>query len=315
MKLTFKEKKGFIPVAKVVDAKGMINNEILFLDPTIRADSDSESDSDIEMSMRQIDYNKYVGKLKPREALIKQNQLAKHITKKNKPLDDDMLQAYNKIKSDTQKEFKLQSGTFVPIPDVNKERVIYYIFAPSGAGKTYLTASILKQWMKLNAKKDIYIFSKLTDDKVIDDLGERIKRINIDTLKESPIDVSEIPEGSMVVFDDTDCLEDKVVNEAILKLENSIYQVGRHYKISCIKTSHLGSDYKRTRVVLSESHYIVVYPNAGSFQQVQYVLKTYMGLSNADIQQVKNLRSRWVVCARNYPQYVLYETGCYLLSK
>lgn len=315
MKLTFKEKKGFIPIAKVTEAKGALNNEILFLDPSIKADSDSDSESDIELALREIDYNKYLAKMKPRESLMKQNQLAKHLAKRNKPLDDDLLEAYNQIKTDSQKEFKLQSGLFVPIPDVNKERVIYYVFAPSGAGKTYLTANILKQWMKLYPKKDVYILSKLTDDKVIDDLGPRIKRINIETLKESPIDVTEIPEGSMVVFDDCDCIEDKQINDAILKLENSIYQVGRHHKISCIKTSHLGSDYKRTRVVLSESHYIVVYPNAGSFQQVQYVLKTYMGLSNSDIQDIKNLRSRWVLCSRNYPQYVLYETGCYLLSK
>ncbi len=313
MKLTFKEQKGYIPIAKVVDdKKGKLNNEILFLDPSVAT---NDSDDDIDMEMREIDYQKYLAKMKPRESLAKQNQLAKHIAKKNKPVDDDLLHAYNKIKSDSHKEFNLQSGLFVPIPDVNKERVIYYIFAPSGAGKTYLTASILKQWLKLNPEKDVYIFSKLDDDAVLDNLGKRIKRININSLKENPIDVGEIPQGSMVVFDDCDCIEDKQINEAILKLENSIYQVGRHHKISCIKTSHLGSDYKRTRVVLSESHYIVVYPNAGSFQQVQYVLKTYMGLSNNEIQDIKNLRSRWVLCSRNYPQYVLYETGCYLLSK
>ena len=50
--------------------------------------------------------------------------------------------------------------------------------------KTYLAASIIKNWMKLNPGKDVYVISKLDDDKVIDDLGPRIKRINIETFKE-----------------------------------------------------------------------------------------------------------------------------------
>lgn len=158
------------------------------------------------------------------------------------------------------------------------------------------------------------MFSKLDDDKVIDELGGRIKRVKVETLATDPIDVTDIPEGSMVVFDDCDCIEDKKVNDAILKLENSIYQVGRHHKISVIKTSHLGSDYKRTRVVLTEAHYIVVYPSSGSFQQIKYVLSHYMGMSNDDIKKIKSLKSRWVLASKHFPQYVLSEHEAYLLS-
>ena len=312
VKLTLKDGKGFIPVAKI-ESKDKLNNEILFINPSMD-DDESSSDEDFDFNIQDVDYNKYIGKMKPREAVKMQNTLAKHLSKKVSPIEDGMASVYKKIKQDSGKDFKLKNGHFVPIPDVNKERVIYYIFAPSGSGKTFFTASALKQWMKLHPKKDVYVFSKLDDDKVIDDLGDRIKRVNVETLATDPIDVAEIPEGSMVVFDDCDCIEDKKVNEAILKLENSIYQVGRHHKLSVIKTSHLGSDYKRTRVVLTESHYIVVYPSSGSFQQIKYVLSHYMGMSNDDIKKIKSLKSRWVLASKHFPQYVLSEHEAYLLS-
>ena len=309
-KLTLSEKPKYIPVAQIV-SKDKLNSEVLFLDPNIETE---DNDSDFDYDSQMVDFNKYLSKTKPREAVKKQNEIAKHFSKKLKPADDELAELMNKIKHDGNKDFKLKNGSFVPIPDVNKDRTIFYIFAPSGSGKTYLSAMIIKQFMKLNPKSDVYVFSKLDEDKVIDDLGSRIKRINVDTLAEDPIDVKEIPEGSMCLFDDTDCLEDRKTNDAILKLENSIYQVGRHTRISVIKTSHLGSDYKKTRVILAEAHYICVYPSSGSFQQISYILKSYLGMGKNDIQKIKNARSRWVCISKHYPQYVLSESECYLLS-
>jgi hypothetical protein len=290
-----------------------LNGEILFLDP--RVEADSESDDDFDYQVQDADFSKYLKGMKPRDAVAKQNALVKHLSKNIPPVDEDMASIFKGIKSESSKSFKLKTGSFIPIPDITKERVIYYVFAPSGSGKTYFTAMVLKQWLKLNQDKEVYIFSKLADDRVLDDLGERIKRIDISTLADEPVDVTDIPEGSMVVFDDVDCIEDKKTNDAILKLENSIYQVGRHYKISVIKTSHLGSDYKRTRVVLTESSYIVVYPSSGSFQQIKYVLSHYVGFSTEDVKRIKNLKSRWVVTSKHYPIYCLSENECFLLGE
>jgi hypothetical protein len=313
MKLTLKEGKGFIPVAKI-DGEGRLDSEILYIDPSIRDDAESDDDGAFDMDNRDIDYARYIGsKLKPRDAVMKQNQLAKHLYAKTKPIDDELLGMYNRIHKDSAKELRLKTGTFQPVPNINNERNIFYIFGPSGSGKSYFTASVLRQFLKLHPNKEVYIFSKLDDDKVIDKLGNRVKRINIDTLAENPMDVTEFPKGSMVVFDDVDMIEDKIISNAIFKLENSLYQVGRHYDLSVVKTSHLGSDYKRTRVILTEAHYIVCYPRSGSFQQIQYVLKQYMGMDNKQIDRIKNVKSRWCLLHKNYPQYVLTETECFLL--
>lgn len=309
-----KEQKGFIPIAKIEESKDKkLNNEILFLNPSTKDDSDSDSDFDYEL--QDVDMNSYFKGMKPRQAVMKSNELAKHLSKKLKPVDDEMANIYKKVKEDSSKDFKLKSGIFVPIPDINKSRNIYYLFGASGSGKSYLSASILKQWLKLN-DGNIYVFSALDDDKVIDALGKRVHRVDIETLEEK-MDIKEIPDGSMVLFDDVDTLnnnEQKTIYENLQHLLNQVLQIGRHNKISAIITSHLASDYKRTRVVLNESHYIIIYPQSGSFYQNSYLLKHYCGMSSQDIQKVKKMKTRWAMVHRQFPQYVLGEHECYLLS-
>lgn len=309
MKLTLKEGKGYIPVAKI-ENEGKLSNEILYIDPNIKDDDDGE----LEMNeLRDIDFSKYLVKQKPREAIMKQNQLAKHVYAKSKPVDEELLEMYKKIQKDSTKELRLKTGNFIPVPNTNSERNIYYVFGPSGSGKSHFTAMILKQFLKLNPDKDAYIFSTLNDDDVIDKLGKRIKRINIESLLDAPMNVEEIPKGSMLVFDDVDVIANKKLLDEVLKLENQLYQIGRHYNLSVIKTSHLGSDYKRTRVILMESAYIVCYPRSGSFAQIQYVLKTYAGMSAEEIERVRNVKSRWATIHTRYPKFVLTENECFLL--
>jgi len=168
----------------------------------------------------------------------------------------------------------------------------------------------------LNPKGEIFLFSQLFDDPVLDKIPN-LKRIDANTLVEDPIDVYDIPENSFVVLflDDVDSIQDKKVLEQIEALENSIHQVGRKLHINIIKTSHLGSNGLKTRMVLSESQYIVVYPSSGSYHQIQYILKTYVGLTNKDLAKIKGLKSRWVCVSKNFPQYVLSESECYLVSE
>lgn len=304
VKLSLKDSKGAIPVAKI-ESKDTLNNEILFVDT-------SDSSADRIDSIQDIDFSSYFKTLKPRDALIKQNLLAQHVSKQLPPADDELAGVYTQVIKDSSRDFCLKTGSFIPIPNVNHDRTVWYLFAASGAGKTYLASSIIKQWMKLNSES-VYVFSALDDDKVLDKLGNRIKRVNVDTLAD-PMDINELPDGCLVLYDDMDTITEKAVKENAFNLLNQILQIGRHKKISCIVTSHLATDFNRTRIILNEAHYICVYPSSGSFYQIQYLLKNYCGLSTEDIKKVKSLRTRWVCVYRHYPQYVLAEHECYLLS-
>jgi hypothetical protein len=304
---TYIEKPDYIPVAKIV-SQDNLNGEILFLDPSIN----SGNEESFNYEKQAVNYNKYFKNAKDMNK--KSAVVSKYLQKNKEPEDEEMKSVYKSIKKEGSKDVILKQGTFVPIPDIHRERNSYYIFGPAGSGKSYFTSSVLKQWAKLNPKGEIFLFSQLFEDPILDKIPH-LKRIDVNTLADDPVDVYDIPEGSFVVFDDVDSIQNKKVLEAIEALESSIHQIGRKLHINIIKTSHLGSNGLKTRLVLSESQYIVVYPSSGSWHQIQYILKTYVGLSNKDLAKIKSLRSRWVCVSKCFPQYVLSENECYLVSE
>lgn len=181
----------------------------------------------------------------------------------------------------------------MPIPDPHnlKERTISYVFAPSGSGKTYFSAAMLRSWMKLN-DGDVYVFSTLDDDAVIANLGERIHRVNIGTLVDHPIDIKEILHGSMVFLEDCDYETNPKIKNAIQQLANQVYQIGRHQSTSCITTSHMGGDNKYTRIVLRMPQYhsdpLLRQLAAGT------VRSESLHGHGQQIREIKTLKSRWV---------------------
>ena len=90
--------------------------------------------------------------------------------------------------------------------------------------------------------------------------------------------------------------------------------VGRHHGLYVVITSHLGSDYTKTRAILNEAHGICCFPNGSSAKQLTYVLETYAGLTKDDIRKVRRLPSRWVYIRKTYPAAVVHATGAYLLT-
>ena len=307
-KFTFLEKSGYIPVAKI-ESQDNLNGEILFLDPSIHSDNDNEFNFD----KQSVNYSKYMKNMNAKDINKKSYVISKYLQKNTEPEDEEIKLIYKNIKKDGNKDIILKNGHFVPIPDPNKDRNSYYVFGPSGSGKSWFCSGILQQWSKLNPKQEIFLFSQLFDDPVLDKI-KNLRRIDVNTLIEEPIDVYDIPQGSFVIMDDVDSIPNKKVLEAVEALENSIHQVGRKLQINIIKTSHLGSNGLKTRMVLSESQYITIYPQSGSWHQIQYILKTYVGLSTNDLARIKNLPSRWVCISKCAPQYVLSETECYLVN-
>ena len=150
------------------------------------------------------------------------------------------------------KEFKRlkipNDSRFQHMPDTTREREILYITGCSGSGKSTYTRKFIEQLKK--AKKDIpiYLFSALPDDESLDSV--KPLRIQLDeSLIEDPIDIKEFAD-SAVLFDDIDVIPDKKIREAVLKLMNLALEVGRHYRINMVITSHLPTNGRDSRRVL-----------------------------------------------------------------
>ena len=81
-----------------------------------------------------------------------------------------------------------------------------------------------------------------------------VKRIPLNhNLVDDPITV-ESAAHSLIIFDDTDSIEDELVKDAVYKFLNTVLQIGRSYKINAIITNHLATGGKFTKVILNESH-------------------------------------------------------------
>lgn len=206
-------------------------------------------------------------------------------------------------------------GILYPVPDIDGRQVVY-IAGPSGSGKTTYSTNYIKEFHRIFPRNNIFVFSRLEKDPVLDKVNP--KRILLDnSLIDDPIDIhKEFQEGDLILFDDCDTIQDKKLKDAISRLKNDILETGRHMCLYIIITSHLinGNDRKDTRTILNEAHSLTVFPKSGSAYGIKYVLKNYIGLSNDQIEEILSLPSRWVTIGKNYPQYVFYEKGAYLVN-
>lgn len=235
------------------------------------------------------------------------------VTHNSKPYEDVLVDMYkearNFIQTKSKSEIMIDDGYFFPLPDFCRQ--CSFVAGPSGAGKTTYASNYLIEYKKMFPKNKIFVFSRLESDPLIDKLNPSRIKLDKDLVKD-PIQPEEL-KNSIVLFDDTSTIPNKEINTAIQKLLEDVLEVGRHYNIYVIMTSHLLNCYKNTRTIMNECHTITIFPRASGSHQIRYCLKNYFGLDKNEINKIFKLRSRWVTISKTFPRYVLYNTGAYLL--
>jgi tRNA uridine 5-carbamoylmethylation protein Kti12 len=213
----------------------------------------------------------------------------------------------------TYKHVELPEGSkFQLVPNTTKEREIIYITGPSGSGKSTFTSNYIKEYKKKFKNGDIFLFSALSEDEVLD--KHNVKRIKLSAALITDKLTSADFENALVIFDDIDVISDKKIREAVIATLNSVLEVGRHFKTYCIITNHLPTAGKDTRRVLNEAHEIVYFPHSGSMKGINYLLKEYIGFDNKEIKAIKKLKTRWCCIFKNYPQLAMTERNLWLLA-
>jgi hypothetical protein len=208
----------------------------------------------------------------------------------------------------------LKTDQFTLMPDKTAERTIFYITAPSGAGKSYLAKEIIQEYHKLYPKRDVYVFSSLDSDTTLDTL-KYLKRIKINKpeFMEAELTAEDFKD-SLVLFDDVDCLTDKKKLKKVQDILNSILQTGRHFKTSCIYTSHASTAGHSTKMILNESHVIIFFPSTSGGKMLKYLCDQYLGFNKKQIEKLKDLKSRWVAVFRKFPRCLVTQNSACLLK-
>lgn len=291
---------------------GKYNGKVLKLDTDVYDDDEYDINGDSLCYIDESFYKKNMNKPK----LIQIEQLKKAIKKKNKPLDEEMLNAYNKamniINNKQNKELIIHEGKLEPIPNTEKiERL--YIAGPSDSGKSTYAAMYISNFLCLNPNKKFYIFSRVEKDDVLDEL-DPIRIVINDELLSNPISPEEMKD-SIVLFDDIDTIQSKKIADVVRRLRDDLLETGRHEKAYVVAVSHQLLNYKHTRQLLNEATSVTFFPCSGSDYHIKRFLKTYCGLDEGNIKKILKLPSRWVTLYKTFPMYVIYEKGCFLISK
>jgi hypothetical protein len=199
--------------------------------------------------------------------------------------------------------------------DKQTERMINYITAPSGAGKSYYTRELIKQYHKLYPKRDVFVFSSLSECATLDKL-KYLKRIKIHEEEFlSHHFVIDDFKDTLCVFDDTDVIIQKGVKKKVYECLNLILQTGRHTNTSCIYTSHLATQGLDTKIILAEAHSVTVFPKNMGGKTSKYLLDQYLGFDKDEIKRLKGIKGRWATICKSYPMVVLTETEAFLLRQ
>lgn len=316
VKLTFDKGKDSLPVAVV--SGGEYNREVLYLQQGDGKGSDKKGVQELEIGKHRL------SKLPPRKQSevmrVLQEAYRKGIPPEhlNIPVEGAE-EAYREMLGEVQEKgstkIKLPPGSTFSLnfnPDPAK-RSIYYIAGASGSGKSYIAKHLSEQYQKMFKGRPVYLVSKLKEDETLDGMKERPIRLNIEKLTEKPMTDLEPLRESLVIFDDYDTLTGKEA-KAVQQLIDDICIMGRHTVTSILILSHHLSNFKKTRLCLTEATHFVVYPQSTGAHALNYFLKTYVGMGPKEVQSIKSTGSRWLCIHKNFPIYYITETEAGLLN-
>jgi len=168
---------------------------------------------------------------------------------------------------------------------------VIYVCGRRGSGKSTYCNEYIKSYVSATDGK-VFFVSRFQDDPSIT-LPERSMRLDITDLE--CVELEELS-NSLIVFDDihNSSYSRQEVNY-LQKFILDVIQNSRHFDLSCLITSHMISNYQKTRDILSELSALVIFPQYSTGYQIERALRVYIGLSKKQIHDIFELSgSRWV---------------------
>lgn len=234
-------------------------------------------------------------------------------------IDNDDENLFNNTSSiEWTKKIQKKGFKFQLVPNRNIERQIIYCTGQSGSGKSTFTASYCVQYKRIFPKNKIFVISSLKEDETLDKLLNINKdfffRIEITPqLIEDKIGAIDFKD-CLVIFDDFECLKDKLLRDYMSKVRDEILEVGRRYNTYMICTYHLPTNGHDTRRILNESHAVVYFPKSASCK-IKNLLENHLGMNKNFFKWSQRLTSRWICILKGYPNLVLDDKNIYLLNE
>lgn len=208
------------------------------------------------------------------------------------------------------REIRISSGKFSPLPmNVEGQRQVIQLGAPSGAGKSFLAAQYAKNYHTLWPDRPILLFSRKNEDKAFDKL-DYVKRVDLESLIDNRMEPDELAK-SCLIFDDIETL-DEPYKTVVYQLKDDMLNIGRSYEIVMLLCTHITMAGNKTKQDNNESTDTVLFKHGNSHHN-RRMLKEYIGLDNKTIEKILAAPSRWMWVHKHCPMYVLTENEVFLL--
>jgi len=236
-------------------------------------------------------------------------------------------------KTFTVKKHKSNKYILWPTPScIPDQRDCVLVAGQSGSGKTTWVRNYTSTYAGIYPNRDILYFSTKQRDKVLDQckwikrvpreewntyIGEKqdkqIKKQKMDEEYEEQ-DTKMIPlhdiSKTLFIFDDVD--EDDRAND-IQKFKMYLIKLGRSEGIDVVSTSHLVSNFNKTREELNETTTIVLFPWTGVHNHMTRYMSTYLGLTEAQIKKITNRAIKCATLHLRHPVTVVTEDSAWIV--
>ena len=239
-----------------------------------------------------------------------------------------VVEIYKKIATrPINKMITLDDGVFEFLPLMPKYlkegnyRQSIFVCGMAGSGKTWWVKKYVLLYHEAYPKNKIYFISQqdLDDDESLTEIRPFVKQITVAQLigdkdaGEEPLQWTDVPKNSLVLFDDYDGFPDaKSKKEPSLKkivhvLLDDLLRNGRKHYISVIASSHELNKTHKNETVMKEMEYFVLFPDGIMLYHLNYFGTKYLGISKDKVKQIKTNKSRWVMIRRRVPMFELTE--------
>lgn len=220
--------------------------------------------------------------------------------------------------------FRSDMATFMPYLDPG-DRLTMMIAGANGCGKSYFIArTVLPLYMAAHPDRPIFMFTGIdVADANFAHLAGSLSRVKLDLETLGSLKLEDLRcegTGSLCIFDDVDRLRDKAVQRAVYDLAGEILSNGRDHAtqtgasdVDIIITNHEINDYQRTKNILTECAWVVLFPTATTHGQLDRILGK-IGCSKRQAEAIKNYRSgRSVLIHKTMPLFFVTQHEVALL--
>lgn len=208
------------------------------------------------------------------------------------------------------------------------ERLTIFIAGAQNCGKSYWVANFLDEYKYIHPNRPIYLVTGLNEpDKHFE--RHKIRRIDMDVEVIDDIDLEKLREddvtgkrtGCLIIFDDTDRIRDKQLMKRVYDLLHDALCNGRDHAtqsgaadIDVIITNHEINDYQRTRYILTECNYLVLFPQCSLKKQLDMCIEKVGMSKEAKDYILSYTDSRSLVIHKTYPFYCITINKIFLIK-